>query len=192
MSPSAVGDTPVTVAITRTVRPGKEDRFHEVFEQMTETAASYPGHLGAGHIRAAHPGGEHVIVYRFDSPEHLDAWQDSDDRRRMLHKLDGVIEGEEREERSTGIEFWFADPTCAVAAPPKRWKQALVTWIGLFPTVFVLGLLLGWLWDPLPDLVRIMISTAVTVTLMTVAVMPTLTRLFRGFLRPGATPARPR
>lgn len=184
-----MSDTEITVAITRRVRPGKEDEFDAVYREMSERAAGFDGHLGGGHIRAAHPGGEHVIVYRFDSPEHLDAWQDSEDRQRLLAELDSVIEGDVREERSTGLEFWFADPSCAGESSPKRWKQALVTWIGLFPTVYLLGLLLGRFWEPLPDLARIMLSTAVTVVLMTVAVMPALTRLLRGFLRPGARPS---
>jgi antibiotic biosynthesis monooxygenase (ABM) superfamily enzyme len=185
----AYKDSSVTVAITRHVRPGKEGEFAEVFEQMTAAASAFDGHLGAGHIRAAQPGGEHVIVYRFDTPEHLDAWQESAERVRLLHKLDGVIEGEERVERSTGLEFWFADPSCPAGPSPRPWKQALVTWVGLFPTVYLLGLLFGRFWDPLPDLGRIMISTAVTVVLMTAAVMPLLTRLLRGFLRPRAKTA---
>ncbi len=108
-----MSDTEITVAITRRVRPGKEDEFDAVYREMSERAAGFDGHLGGGHIRAAHPGGEHVIVYRFDSPEHLDAWQDSEDRQRLLAELDSVIEGDVREERSTGLEFWFADPSCA-------------------------------------------------------------------------------
>ena len=59
--------------------------------------------------------------------------------------------------------------------------------MGLFPTVFVLGLLLGRFWEPLPDLLRVMVSTAITVVIMTAFVMPALTRLLRGFLRPATS-----
>ena len=100
-----------------------------------------------------------------------------------------LIVGEPRVQMATGLEYWFTDPSCATGAPPKVWKQALLTWLGLYPTVLVVAytvgvLLAGW---PLPA--RSIVTTALSVLLMTSVVMPIVTRVFRGFLHPGATEA---
>jgi len=67
---------------------------------------------------------------------------------------------------------------------PPRMKMAVVTWLGIFPTVsFFLWFVLPWL-QPLPFLPRTAILTALIVATMTWVVMPRLTRLLRGWLSP--------
>jgi antibiotic biosynthesis monooxygenase (ABM) superfamily enzyme len=176
--------TGVTVAVSRSLKPGAEERFAELAKAMDAAAAGHDGYLGSGYVRPATAGGDHTIVYRFDTPEHLEDWVTSPERARLLEEIEGLLAAPAHEERATGLEYWFEDAGCPAAPPPSRWKQGLVTWIGLFPTVYVLGLLLGDALDPVWTLPRIMITTAITVVIMTVAVMPALTRLLRGFLRP--------
>lgn len=182
-------DTPVTVAVSRHVIPGREAAFAEWAQGISADAARFPGHLGAGYIRPARADDEHTIVYRFDTREHFDAWQGSGERSRWMEASRDLIVGEPRVQMATGLEYWFADPSCATGAPPKVWKQALLTWLGLYPTVLVVAytvgaLIAGW---PLPA--RSIVTTALSVLLMTWVVMPFVTRVFRRFLRPGATQA---
>ena len=177
---------PVTVAVSRHVIPGREAAFAEWAQGISADAARFPGHLGAGHIRPAHADGEHTIVYRFDTREHFDAWQESEQRRQWMEASRDLIVGEPRVQMATGLEYWFTDPSCDVGHPPRAWKQALLTWLGLYPTVLVVAytvgiLIAGW---PLPA--RSVVTTALSVLLMTWVVMPVVTRVFRGLLRPGA------
>lgn len=64
------------------------------------------------------------------------------------------------------------------------WKMALLSWIGLWPTVTLT------MWIVRPQLASLavptqtLIMTAMIVPLMTWVLMPTLTRLFRGWLLP--------
>jgi antibiotic biosynthesis monooxygenase (ABM) superfamily enzyme len=174
---------PVTVAVSRRVRPEREADFEMWARGISEAAEKFPGHLGAGHIRPAEAGGEHTIVYRFDTPEHFDNWQNSPERLSWIEASRGLIEGEPRIERATGLEYWFHDPACSYGTPPPVWKQAILTEIGLYPTVLVVaytvGLLIaGW---PLP--VRSLVTTVLSVTLMTWVVMPVVSRVFRGWLQ---------
>lgn len=180
-------DAPVTIAVSRHVIPGREADFAEWAKAISADAARFPGHLGAGHIRPARADDEHTIVYRFDTREHFNAWQNSPERQRWVDASRDLIVGEPRVQMATGLEYWFADPSCA-GEPPKVWKQALLVWLGLYPTVLVVGytvgvLIAGW---PLPA--RSVVTTAISVILMTWVVMPFVTRAFRRFLHPGERP----
>lgn len=172
----------VTVAVSRRVRPGHEAQFAEWVDDVTAAASRFPGHLGSGYVRPAEPDGEHTVVYRFDSPEHLDAWQSSDERKALLEHSREFIVGEPRVEMVTGLESWFSSVTTPGEKPPPAWKQAALIWLGLYPTVLVLSYtvllpLRGW---PIP--LRTIVSTGLSVALMTWIVMPNLTRWFGRWL----------
>jgi hypothetical protein len=75
-----------------------------------------------------------------------------------------------------------------MAAPPK-WKMALATWLGVYPTI---TLLLWALWPAMGDLpmaLRALVLTAIMVPLLTWVVMPALTRLLRPWLFSARGPA---
>jgi uncharacterized protein len=182
-------DAPVTVAVSRHVIPGREAAFAEWVQGISADAARFPGHLGAGHIRPARTDDEHTIVYRFDTREHFDAWQDSEERRRWMESSHDLIVGEPRVQMATGLEYWFTDPSCAAGPPPRVWKQALLTWLGLYPTVLVVAYTVGVIIAEWPLPARSVVTTAFSVLLMTWVVMPVVTRVFRGFLRPDAARA---
>ena len=62
--------------------------------------------------------------------------------------------------------------------------MALVTWITIFPLITLVVVILNPLLSGLPLVLRLAITTAVTVPLMTWVVMPRVTRLLRGWLYP--------
>jgi antibiotic biosynthesis monooxygenase (ABM) superfamily enzyme len=85
----------------------------------------------------------------------------------------------------TGLETWFTLPGQPGAPPPPPYKMALLTWITIFPLITAIVALTGPLLESLPVAVRLAITTALTVPLMTWVVMPRVTRLLRGWLYPG-------
>ena len=66
--------------------------------------------------------------------------------------------------------------------PPLRWKMAVVTWCGIFPTVALLQLVLNPLIVDVPFVPRVAIFTVFVVAIVTYVVMPQLVRLFRPWL----------
>lgn len=172
----------VTVLITRQVKAGHEADFEKVMAGMVEIATGFPGCLGA---QVVHPGEDpdvtdpmYHIVLAFDRQSNLDAWHHSPERKLGLSAAAPFIEGELGTKSLSGLGLWF-QPAQPV---PPRWKVAVVTWLGICPTVYVLFLIMGNLlasWWLFP---RTVVLTLAVVALMTWVVAPQLTRLFRPWL----------
>jgi uncharacterized protein len=182
----------VTVLITRRVTPGHEAAFEQASNDMTAAARTFPGYLGGQLVRPDADGNNtdatlYNVVFAFDTAAHLQAWQDSPVRSLALAAIAPHIEGQTVRQVS-GLGHWFAAPTGPKQNPPPRWKVAVVTWLGICPTVYVLFLLLGELLAPWPLLPRVMLLTSLVVVSMTWLVAPQLTRLLKPWLYP-ATPS---
>ena len=74
------------------------------------------------------------------------------------------------------------------APHPRTGRMTVVTWIGIFPLVYVYERLASWIMPPdTPILLRIAVITALVVPTMSYLVSPQLTRLFKKWLYPGAS-----
>ncbi len=189
---SNLAEQAVTVLISRRVKAGHEADFERITEQIMAAAAAFPGYLGA---QLVHPGddpGVHDILYHvvlaFDTQEHLEAWQNSAERAAGLAASAQHIEGEGVSimRPVSGLALWFRSPAgsanSAPVAPPPKWKVAIVTWLGICPTVYLMFLLFGEALAPWPLLPRIVFLTLLVVPLMTWVVAPQLTRIFKPWL----------
>jgi antibiotic biosynthesis monooxygenase (ABM) superfamily enzyme len=182
----------VMMLVSRRVKPGYEAEFERLMEQFIDAAAHFPGCLGA---QLVHPGEEvdvedslYHAVLAFENPDSLRAWQNSSERLQWLTEASAYIEGQAMVREVSGLAHWFQTSANPTQAPPPRWKVAVVTWLGIFPTVYLSFLLLGDVLAPWPLLPRIMVLTVLVVSLMTWFVAPQLTRLFKPWLYPSSTP----
>jgi antibiotic biosynthesis monooxygenase (ABM) superfamily enzyme len=119
-----------------------------------------------------------VVVFAFDSRDHLDAWLDSDLRRQLVRRLEPLVEGERVLNVVGGFAGWFS-----AERPVKRWKQAATVLVGIFPLSLAITLIRIRVAPDLPTVVAVLASNAIGVTLLTYFVMPRLTRLLAGWLR---------
>lgn len=178
----------VTVLVTRRVKVDHEAAFEQASSDMTAAASAFPGYLGG---QLVHPDEEgsgdephlYHVVFAFDTAEHLQGWQQSATRSLGLAAIAPHIESQTLRQVS-GLGYWFAAPIGPKQNPPPRWKVAVVTWLGICPTVYVLFLLLGPLLAPWPLLPRVMLLTALVVIVMTWLVAPQLTQLLKPWLYP--------
>jgi antibiotic biosynthesis monooxygenase (ABM) superfamily enzyme len=67
--------------------------------------------------------------------------------------------------------------------------MALLTWITIFPLITLIVRITGPRLEGLPLVLRLGITTALAVPLMTWVVMPRVTRLLRRWLYPGVSSA---
>jgi uncharacterized protein len=181
----------VTTSVTRRVKPGHEAFYEQFLEGIVSAASGFPGYLGVEVFRPqSASAAEYRTVYRFDTPEHLRAWLDSDIHAAWLERAEPHVIGPMHTSFVTGLESWFTLPGQPGTAPPP-YKMALVTWITIFPLITAIVAVTGPLLEGLPLAVRLGITTALAVPLMTWVVMPRMTRLLRRWLYPRlASPPR--
>ena len=181
-------DGPVTTTVTRRVKPGHELFYEQFLAGINAAASRFPGHLGVEVFRPESAmAGEYRIVYRFDSGDHLRAWLDSDERAAWLERAEPHVIGPIRTRFVTGLESWFTLPGHPTIQPPPPYKMALLTWITIFPLITVVVMALDPLLSKLDLVLRLAVTTAVTVPIMTWLVMPRVTRLLRSWLYPTAS-----
>ena len=180
---------PVTVIVRRTVKPGQEAAYEAWLARLTEGAAQrFEGYRGAEFHRPA-PGGAYRSVFRFDTLAHLEAFERSEYRARMLAEGAPLFAADAAWERMTGLEFWFDPPPGTRVAQPSRHRMALVLAAVVYALVLALTLSLGPLMAGWPLPLRVLATVLVQVGLMTYVVMPWLTPRIARFVYPRSRPA---
>ncbi len=174
----------VTKIVDRVPLPGTEARLEQAIKDLIAAATRFPGHLGVSVTRPALPNQPGFrMVYRFDTCEHLRAWEESAQRAQLLTVADRYTQGAARLTVLTGMEAWFTLPASAAPQTPRRGRMSLVSWFGIFPLVFLYDQLLRWaLPIDTPTVLKIAANTALVVPTMTYLAGPLLTRLFRTWL----------
>lgn len=181
----AVTDSTVTKIVDRIPKPGMEQALEDAIRELTQASMHFPGHLGLTVLRPSLPSQPGFrLVYKFDSCEHLRAWEESAEQHRLVESANRFTQGEPRYKTLSGLEAWFTLPSSAVAHPPKG-RMTVVSWIGIFPLVYGYGLAVDRVVpQDTPFILRVLAVTALVVPTMSYLVGPQLTRLFRKWLFP--------
>lgn len=179
--PSATN--PVIRIARRRVRSGCEAAYGALVGEMFQQMQAYRGFLGAELIPAHGPDSEHQVIIRFSSEDALANWDASMARSDLLARMCKLADTDPEYRCLSGLEAWFTPAVVPATMHPPRARMALVTWMGIFPTVS----LILWLIEPmvrpyLPFLPKVAVLTGLIVATMTWGVMPRLTRLMRRFL----------
>lgn len=172
---------PVTISIARRVKPGHEADYEDWLKGITSEALKFSGHMGVNVLRPTSKSGEYVTIFRYDSYEHSKAWEDSPIRSEWLDKLEGIVEGEAKVHKGTGLEFWFSLPELP-AAHPSPHKMAVVLLVVVYSMVVLLNYCLEPFTKDWPMLTRLFATIFCQVMLMTYVVMPRVTRVLKPWL----------
>ncbi len=174
-------DKDIHVAITRAVKPGLEEAFEQAIQDFFTRTSSHQGSLGAQLIRPV-PGSTnntYGILRSFKSEADRLAFYQSEDFLKWQEEVESMVEGEYTRKDLHGLEAFFADPT--ILKHPPKWKMAFVTWLGVWPTVFIITQFLSP-YLRLPVIVGTAADTFLVVVMLSWLVMPMLTKLFRPWL----------
>ncbi len=173
----------VTAVITHRVRPGRETGYDEWLKGIAADSRTFDGYQGA-HILRPELGvtSNHVIVLQFDTCQHLEAWMQSENRKGWVERVQPLIREPESIKTLTGLEPWFQLPGLPSHSPPKRYKQAILVWIGVPACFLVVSPLVAFLLSSWPGILAMLVKLTIMVGLLNYVVMPFLTRRFQGWL----------
>lgn len=176
---------PVTVVVTRRVKAGHEPAYETWLGQLIHQASALPGYLGANiHRPAAGGAREYTSVFRFDSVDHLRAFEESDLRRRALAEVAPHVEADAVWRKLTGLEFWFTPPPGTAVPQPSRFRMALVVIAVVYGLVLSIGQVVALVLSGAPGQLRLLITITIEVFFMTYVLMPRLTRWLARWIYP--------
>ncbi|HEY7597486.1 MAG TPA: hypothetical protein VH969_30355 [Actinophytocola sp.] len=173
-------EEPVTVAVTRVIRPGKEQEFAEWADEVDKAAAEFDGHLGG--IRLHDAQGMNHLVYQFDSEPNLKAWEESPQRRNLIARGDRI--SERGATSASGLHNWFN-----ISGESPKWKAFLLTWAAAYPTLLLVSMGLMAVLPQLPRFVLLAITSGILTALLTWVILPRVNRQARPWLLRGAHPS---
>ncbi|MFG2015238.1 antibiotic biosynthesis monooxygenase [Actinomadura geliboluensis] len=182
---------PVTLVVTWDVRPGRERDFEEWAEGLHRVASGHPGHRGATWLRAEGARHRYYTVVNFADQDSLDRWLRSPERADWIDRVRGIAD--EHHLDTTGLETWFSLPGESVPAPSKA-KMIVVTFCAVYPLSLLLNAFATPLTKSWPVPLQALTFPVIVIPLLTVVIMPALSRLLRRWLYPAGRihrPARP-
>lgn len=174
----------VIAAIETHVRPEMVSAYWEWERKIQSVQARYPGYRGS-YLQPPAPSREShwVSMLRFDSPENLANWFNSDERKILLAEADQFVHATNIKVHTSSFPGWF--PTNQVTGEhPPAWKTAILVILGLYPVLmlqrrFLLPLLAG-----INTAVAVAFTTTMTVCIITGITMPILVKSFAWWLLP--------
>ena len=175
--------TDVTRVVCRRANLGCDQAYADLVKGMLSACATFPGYLFSTVIPPKTEGDQFHIIQKCASQTELDAWTRSKEADDWHARLLEVSHHEPEYRLFGSSDLWFSAAPRLVGKPPARWRLAIVTWIGIFPTVCAyVGLLLPYLFD-VPFIPKMAIVTILIVATMHYVVMPNLLRRMDWWLK---------
>lgn len=129
------------------------------------------------------------VIIHFDSPENLKNWMNSQERKRLTKAGREIFRAYRFKSFTTGLEGWFSRRASADeqgSLGPPVWKQILSVVLGLYPLIMLrlefapeTGLFQNW-----PASAITLLATLATSSLLSLAVMPLITKMMSFWLYP--------
>ncbi|WP_326792555.1 antibiotic biosynthesis monooxygenase [Streptomyces sp. NBC_00841] len=177
----------VTAVVSHEVRPGREEGFLRWQERAFKAQAKSPGFMGSELFKPVEGVQEHwVVVFRFDSREHLDDWLASDVRQTLLEEGRTYFASYDVRKVGSAFSGWFRFGEGKQDNAPPNWKQAMTVLLALYPTVMVLNLTEGRWLDKLgvPGYIGLFIGNMLSVSALTWLLMPLVNKALAFWLVP--------
>lgn len=171
--------TPVHMAITHNVKQGNEQSFVDKLQTFASQSMAEPGMTGIHILRPPSDSSSRQfgILRSFNTQHDADRFYESEMFADWQLQIATLIDGPPRRRKLSGLEAFFR-----LEQMPPRWKMAIVTFIGVLPTVLLWSTLLPPLLASLHWLAVAAIVNAAVVATLTWLAMPFLTQLLHNWL----------
>jgi antibiotic biosynthesis monooxygenase (ABM) superfamily enzyme len=180
---------PITVSITRTVDPERAKEVAAWARAGQDLLSASPGYLGSGWVRPDPSSPEWHMLYRFADADSLATWEKSPERAWWVASALGMV-AHSPEERRTGIEGWFDEPSSVEVVSstppvPPRWKQMVSIIIVFYPLSLLTNWALSGFTGSWPLALRVLLLVLIVSPIMTYFALPLVTRALRPWLLRG-------
>ncbi|MGW7487466.1 antibiotic biosynthesis monooxygenase [Streptomyces sp. NPDC054786] len=192
-SPAQPAPDVVTAVISHEVKPGCEQAFLNWQEKTLKAQQKTPGFMGSELFKPVEGVQEHwVVVFRFDSREHLDHWLTSDVRTKLLEEGSKYFTSYDVRKVDSAFSGWFQFDHGKGGGAPPNWKQAMSVVLALYPTVMVLNLTVGVGLEKLTirEYIGLFLSNVLSVSALTWLLMPIVNRVLAFWLVPSRAAGR--
>ena len=133
--PSPLSD-PATFAISRVMHPRQDDAYDPWVERVIAAAAHGGTHAAT---RLDQAGGIHHLLLHFPDSTALHVWIAGPNWTALANEAQRFSVG--LDQQAQGVATHFTLPAEAAA---RKWKTALVTWLGVVPALLAFSSLIGW------------------------------------------------
>ena len=178
------------------VPKGRDFAFKRWHNKLVEASKQYDGFLRCDlcpPLRCKDPVVKWYYIFHFDSPEHLNQWMESSDRKEILESGQEIFSAYRFKSFTTGLEGWFSalsgNSEYKGLAPP-RWKQILTVVLGLYPVVMMqaiafslFGIMQSWSLGS-----SMIVNNLITSTILSLYVMPFVSKRLSFWLKPAYRP----
>ncbi|MBX9689264.1 MAG: hypothetical protein K2X27_21320 [Candidatus Obscuribacterales bacterium] len=169
----------VATAVVTDVKAGMEALYWDWESKIQSAQARFPGYRGT-YIQPPPPDrpGRWTTLIRFETPESLNAWLLSEERKSLLSESNLLVSTTHFQNMSSSFPGWFPLEHIPI------WKTASLVLIAVFPVVIGLKAFLLPLMKGQNSTLVLILGTFITVAVLSFVLMPVLVRSFRWWLNP--------
>lgn len=186
-----VAESPLTVVVTRNVRPGCEARFEALIHDTFQSGDPVAGRISTEFLRPAEPNSHaYTVIYRFDRVSQYGQWLQSPERAVWLDRSAQLVDGPPQFQYRSGLEVWVTPPDEPGYRAPQPYKTMVLNFLTIYPVTIILTTALAPVtvgWSPLAATA---LRTGIMVSAVGYGVMPYVSSVFREWLFPPVTECR--
>jgi len=175
----------VATAIVTDVNPESEESFRRWISKIQTAQAKFSGYRGT-YLNPATGGDGRMrctTLLRFDSPETLENWLSSAERKNLLEEANQLIKSTKLRLLTTSFPGWFpVDPESG--EQPPNWKSSMLVLACLFPVIALQIRFLRPALSIIDATLSCFLCTCLSTAIVTWVGMPIMIRLFKWWLFP--------
>ncbi|KOS04764.1 antibiotic biosynthesis monooxygenase [Flavobacterium akiainvivens] len=172
-----------SVVISHHILDGKQQEYEQWLNEIVPLTKASTGFIDWQIIKPV-PNLTFIytVIIRFDTTENLKNWVESEERKKLIQKVNPLFKKTDNYKIKSGLGFLFETEIKV----PVRWKQFLVTWSAIYPLSLLIPLLLlpflRLLNVPVNHYLDGLLISGCIVFLMIFLIMPNYTKLIEKWL----------